>query len=369
VERALRRAAELPPAWVRELRRLRDRLRDGVPPLGELLHHAYRVFAVYLLVLLLVNLFFPDNLYAKGSSSSSSSRSGISSGSSGSDSAPFHGFAFSDPGTRYDAFRYRPAFHARRSYGTSGSGTDRVYDAEGREHPALRFSFTDPQGSRKPVASVLALTPELQLLDSGAVACTPALPGYQCLLEPGGVRVLDTASRQVVTLRPSARLLNDAQARTRSQLASLDRAVGEHQRWLDWVGWGTAVAPGREAVSEMEALGTMKRALQTAHEAWSGASGTPTATFDPPTGWTTLFPGIYLEPPAFASQDPTVVWASADGSLRRQSVSPPAQLTDTDRFLFRVLQRRLTEGNDQSLSGPVARWIETHGAALRVNPL
>jgi hypothetical protein len=243
-----------------------------------------------------------------------------------------------------------------------------VYDPEGREHPALRFSFTDPQGSRKPVASVLALTPELQLLDSGAVACTPAVPGYQCLLEPGGVRVLDTTSRPIVALRPSARLLNDAQARTRSQLASLDRAIGEHQRWLDWVGWGTAVAPGREAVSEMEALGTMKKALQTAHGAWSGASGTPVATFDPPTGWTTLFPGIYLEPPAFASQDPTVVWASADGSLRRQSVSPPAQLTDPDRFLFRVLQRRLTEGQDQSLSQPVARWIETHGPALGLKP-
>lgn len=369
VERALRRAGELPRAWVRELRRLRDRLRDGLPPMGELLHHAYRVFAVYLLVLLLVNLFFPDNLYAKGWSSSSGTRSGISSSSSASDSAPFHGFAFSNPGTQYGAFRYRPAFYGGRSSGTSRSGTDRVYDPEGREHPALRFSFTDPQGSRKPVASVLALTPELQLLDSGAVACAPAVPGYQCLLEPGGVRVLDTAGRQIVTLRPPSRLLNDAQARTQSQLASLDRAVAEHQRWLDWVRWGTAVAPGREAASEMETLGTMKKALQTAHGTWSGARpGTPAATFDPPAALTTLFPGLYLEQPAFVSQEPTVVWATADGSLRRQSVDPPAQLTDTDRFLFRVLQRRLTEGQDQSLSRPVARWIETHGAALGVKP-
>jgi hypothetical protein len=332
--------------------------------MGELLHHAYRVFAVYLLVLLLVNLFFPDNLYAKGSSSSSS-RSGSSYSSSSSDSAPFHGFAFSSPGTQYGTFRYRPAFAG--PYGASRSGTGRVYDPEGREHPALRFSFTDPQGTRKPVASVLALTPELQLLDSGAVVCTPAVPGYQCLLEPGGIRVLDAASRPIVTLRPSARLLNDAAARTRAQLAAVERAVGEHQRWLDWVRWGTAVAPGREAVSEMEALGAMRRALQTAHATWSGAPpGTPATTLDPPPDWTALFPGVYLEGPTLASQDPTVVWASADGSLRRQSVDPPAQLTDPDRFLFRLLQRRLTEGQDQSLSRPVARWIETHGSALGV---
>jgi spermidine synthase len=366
VERALRRAAELPRPWVRELRRLRDRLRDGLPPTGELLDHAYRVFAVYLLVLLLVNLFFPDNLYAKGSSSSGS-RSGSSYSSSSSDAAPFHGFAFSSPGTQYGTFRYRPAFSGVRPYGSVTRGTDRVYDPEGREHPALRFSFTDPQGTRKPVASVLALTPELQLLDSGAVACTPAVPGYQCLLEPGGVRVLDAASRPIATLRPSARLPNDAEARTRSQLASIDRAIGEHQRWLDWVRWGTIVAPGREAVSEMEALGTMKRALQTAHGTWSGARpGPPAATFEPPAGWTPLFPGVYLEAPVFASQEPTVVWANADGSLRRQSVDPPAQLTDADRFLFRLLQRRLTVGQDQSLSQPVARWIETHGTALGV---
>jgi spermidine synthase len=364
VDQALRRAADLPRAWVRELRRLQARLREGVPPMNELLYHGYRVFAVYLLVLLLVNLFFPDNLYAKGFSSSSSSSRSFSS-SSGS-SSPFHGFAFSDPGSHYSTFRYRPAFY-RRSY--SSSTSDNVYDPEGKPQPALRFSFTDPQGNRRPVAAMMALTPELQLFETGAIGCTPPVPGYQCLLEPGGVRVLEGAGRPVTTLRPPARLFTDARARTQAQLVSLDRAAADHQRWLDWVGWGTRMPAGQEAASEMEALGSMKRALTTAQGTWSRAgSPPPQATFEPPGRWTTLFPGVYLEPSPYAAQEPTVVWANADGSLRRQSVQPPAQLADGDRFLFQLLQRRLTEGKDQSLSQPVAQWRAVHGAALDVKP-
>jgi hypothetical protein len=78
----------------------------------------------------------------------------------------------------------------------------------------------------------------------------------------------------------------------------------------------------------------------------------------------TLFPGLYLEPPAFAAQDATVVWVAPDGRERRQSVQPPATLGAADRFLFRALERRLVQGKDQSLSLPVAQWREVHGAAL-----
>jgi hypothetical protein len=65
-----------------------------------------------------------------------------------------------------------------------------------------------------------------------------------------------------------------------------------------------------------------------------------------------------------ASQEPTAVWVAPDGTQRRQSVQPPATLGAADRFLFRTLERRLVQGQDQSLAQPVARWREVHGAAL-----
>jgi spermidine synthase len=363
VARALRRAGDLPPAWVRELRRLRDALRRGLPPLGELLQHAYRVFAVYLLVLLLVNLFFPDNLYAKGfSSSSSSSHRSYSSGSSSSGSSePFSGFAFTDP-MQARFFRARPAFVR--------STSSAVYDPKGRSYspfptflPALAVGAAAAAGSQT-VKPVLALTPELQLLDNGGVACGPPLPGYQCLLEPGQIRVIDASGAEVTRLLPPGSLETEATTRTREQVSLIDQAVQDHRRWLDWVGWASSMAPGLDAKSEMTSLDGMRGALQTAGKAWEPAGRAARPAFEPPARWVMLFPGLYLEPPAFAAQEPTVVWVDPDGTQRRQSVQPPATLGAADRFLFRALERRLVQGKDQSLSQPVARWREVHGTAL-----
>ena len=358
VTRALRRAGELPRAWVRELRRLQDALSRGMPPLGELLQHAYRVFAVYLLVLLLVNLFFPDNLYAKGFSSSSSRSYSSGSSSGSSSSSDFFGFNFTDP-MRPDPFRARPAFLRPTS--------SAVYDPRGRAYPpfpillpALATAAVGPQL----VPSLLALTPDLQLLENGAVACGPPLLGYQCLVEPGRVRVLDASGGEVTRLLPPTSLETEATTRTREQASLIDQAVRDHQRWLDWVGWASSMAPGRAAASEMTSLESTRRALQTAGKAWEPASRPPRPAFDPPSGWVTLFPGLYLEPPALAAQDPTVVWVAPDGTQRRQSVQPPATLGAADRFLFRALERRLVQGKDQSLSRPVAQWREAHGATL-----
>jgi hypothetical protein len=126
------------------------------------------------------------------------------------------------------------------------------------------------------------------------------------------------------------------------------------------------IMPGRGSDSELVGLQTTRQAVDAARQAWQGPG--PSRGFDPPAGWVTLFPGVYLEPARIAAQEPTLVLANPDGTQRRQPVSPPARLTDEDRFLFRLLQRRLTEGKDQSLSAPVARWIEAHGAALGVQP-
>src|SRR5262249_58586509 len=94
VNRLLERAAALPAVWRRELVELAERIKDGVPSTRELFEGAWRVFAVFLLVLLVANLFFPDNLYAKGSSGHSSS------GTSG------PSLAFSDPAPSSLPFRY-----------------------------------------------------------------------------------------------------------------------------------------------------------------------------------------------------------------------------------------------------------------------
>lgn len=355
VEHALRRAAELPRAWVRELRALRDRIRDRVPPMDELLHHAYRVFAIYLLVLLLANLLFPDNLYAKGWSSSSGSRSSWSSGSS--ESSPFHGFFLSDPAARPAPFRFRPA----AGFYAPGVPRTRVYDRNGREYPAQQVALAGPGGGQRPVASLLALSPELQLLETGALTYAATLAGYHFLLEPGHLRVRDVGGADVTCLAPPPALQVDARQQLDAQLPLIDKALADHRRWLQWVGWAKAVPPGQAALSELAELEAIKRAVESAQGSWRGP-GPAAAVRDP--RWVQLVPGLYLEPSPFATQEPTLVRVTCGGQVTRRPVGPPDALTAEDRFVFRLLERRLTEGKDQSLAGPVARWIRVHGGAL-----
>ena len=361
LDEVLRRARELPRAWLDELRALRERIRESCPAGQELLHLTHRVLAILLLVLVLANLFFPDNLYAKGFSSSSVH------GGSGAGSSPFYGFSFSNPTARYSPFRSRSTYAGGRFY-AYGSPTSPswVYDAQGREYPALRFAFTDAQGGQRPIASLLALTKDLQLLETSSIAYTAAVPGYRFLLDPGRLRVLDREGVEVVALLPDARLEGEVKQQLRAQGPLIEKAITDHQRWLDWVRWASTTAGGQQAASELAALEAMRQAVATAQATWEGAR--PASHPDPVTGWISIFPGVSLDPPGPDPFTRSVMFISAEGATRTRSIAPPRALTGEDRFLFWVLNRHLTEGRDASLRGPVARWIETHGEALGVRP-
>jgi spermidine synthase len=353
VEHALRRARALPRVWVRELTALRDRLRAGLPSLDELLHHAYRVFAVYLLALLLANLFFPDNLYAKGWSGSSSSRSG-SSWSSGSSDSDFFGFHFSSPPRRPAPFRFRSAAVA----GPPGLSRTRVYDREGREYPAQHLALAGPGGPTVP--ALLALTPMLQLLEGGRTTYASGIPGYQCLLEPGRLRVL-AGPTEIMSLAPPPSLEADTAGQLGAQRGMLDKALADHRRWLEWTRWAAALPPGRAVVDEQAELEALRRSVDAARATWQEARAGRAVAPEP--RWTPLFPGIYLEP---GQPAPGLVLVGSDGQVTRRSVEPPATLAIEDRFLFGLLHRRVTVDRDAALAAPVARWIATHGRALGV---
>jgi spermidine synthase len=345
IEEALRRARELPKAWVRELRGLRDRIREGLPSSEELLGQAYRILAILLLVLVLANLFFPDNLYAKGFSGSSHTSGQSSCGSC-------YSLLFSNPGTRFAPYRYRSSYSPAR-----------VYDAQGQDYPTQRFAFTDAQG-RRAVSALLALTKDLQLFESGQIAYAAAVPGYRFLLAPGRLQVLDQAGREVLTLLPEARLEDDARLQLQAQGPLIEKAITDHRRWVDWVRWASMTDGARQAVSEMAALETMKQAVVAAREAWQAtASGSDVV---PVPGWTAIFPGIYLEPLAPGAAARRVALVDPERDVRIRTLTPPTVITNEDRFLFWVLNRRLVEGRDPSLKDLLARWAEMHGDALGV---
>lgn len=352
LERALRHAATLPQAWLRELRELAERIRDGLPPLRELLYPAYRVFAVFLLVLLVANLFFPDNLYAKGGSARGGS-SGIHTLAGGS------GFHFTQPGPS-PSFRSR-SYSGVRSYGPYSRT---VRNAQGAEFDAQPFLFSDPGAGLKPIPALLVLTPDLRLLDNGTLAYAVSVPGYQFLLEPGRLAVLDVAGNELLALHPGT--LGSAAARSLEGHAPLlDKAIADHRRWLEWTRWGSMLPPGHEASSELGELERIQRAFAAALGTWRSAAAP--ADFAPATGWKPVFPGIFAEAPG--TPDAAAILVSPLGTSRLIPLGPPAELRDDARLLYWILYQRVWVGGDRSFRPVVERWERRHGSALGIKPV
>jgi len=344
VEQALARARELPRAWAQELAALRERLKGGLPSPAELLRHAHRVFAIYLLLLLMANLAFPDSLYAKGVSSGHSS--GTTTGQ------PFQGLEFSSPPMR----GWRP-----RSYYTPVGRSGVVRDVRGQAYPVQAFIFSAAGGPPSPKA-VMALSRELQLLEGGQLAYAGWLPGYQALLEPGKLRVLDRAGSESLTLLPPASLEERVRALLRSHAALLAQATLDHRRWLDWVHYASTTQTGRDATSELEGLQRVQAALEQASVVWEASRARP-ADPDPGPHWPGVFPGIYVEPAA-AGAVRRVALALPDGRVGVRALSPPIALTAEDRALFAILWRQAAERRDGDLRQRLEPWLAGHRPEL-----
>lgn len=368
----LKRAAGLPRAWVRELEAMSERLKLGRPELREMLEQAYRVFAVFLLILLTVNLFFPDNLYAKGFSSHY--WGGRSSGSS---SSPSWNWGRRSRAGDYDApspweysrTRYRP-YRRRYYYGGYGYGYGRgvqrapLYDSRGQQQPSLRMMFSDPKGGAKPLDGMLALSAEQQLLENGTVGCQLGLEGFQCLIEPDRVRYLDASGADVIAAVPPAEYLGATGRLLREQRPLLANALKEHRRWLDWTGWA-ARAGLTDDTKELAQLQTIDATLALAEKNWAPAAAPALPAGVPDERWATLAPGIWLEPAnAEHPTAPLILWAEPGRVLRRRGVLPPLDLREEDKLMFRMLHKRFTAGKDEPLREIMSAWSQAHGQAL-----
>jgi spermidine synthase len=337
---ALARAASLPEAWRRELVELATRVRAGLPSMRELLHATWRVFAVFLLTLLLANILFPDNLYAKHTTGGASG---------GQASGPAMSFA---PRGRASPFRY----HDYSGYYVNPFARP-VRDAAGRKYDSTPVVFTDPAHGHPAAGALLALTKDVRLLPSGDVAYSARIPRHQFLLRPDRLDVLDSAGNTLFALHPGAALLDDTARAITAQAPLVDRAIAEHRRWLEWTRWGSTLAPGRDAQSEMDELERVARALATARATW--AAPVARAAFTPDAQWRAIFPGVYLDSAVPRTGD-NVLFVDASGGLHRRFLTPPRTLTDEDRLLYAIL----TVSNERSARAIVDQWNAVHGAAL-----
>jgi hypothetical protein len=319
----------------------------------ELLQATWRVFAVFLLALLLANILFPDNLYAKGFGSSRSYGSG-SSPSSGDSSFEY----FADPTRRAAPFRYR-------SYGNvPGAGRGPyVRDPLGSPFQAPSFVFAEEgDGRRRAVRPLLALTRDLRLLDGGGLAYHAPVAGHHFVLYPDRLDAMTNRGERLIALHPGP-LADDAATALTAQAPLVTQAMDDHRRWVAWARWGSAFAPGRDARSEMDELERIQQAMDRARVQWSAPLRAP--RFEPGRDLRPLVPGVFL---TAASGAPEMVLVDSDGIPRRRSLETPRALTAMDRFVFAVLESGAAAGRDGSIAPIIQRWRLAHGTALDPPP-
>ena len=76
-------------------------------------------------------------------------------------------------------------------------------------------------------------------------------------------------------------------------------------------------------------------------------------------------PGVYLTPARAGETAPTLVTVTPDGTAHERLLTPPARVTDEDRFIFWLMETRSKTVSDARLASVLARWRDVHGAALK----
>lgn len=341
----LKRAAELPKQFVRELRRLLALLRSEMPSSRDLLFSAYRVFAIFLILLVLVNVVFPDNLYAKGYSSGGGGWGGGQS------------YSFSRP--------YRSSYYRR----TFSTGT-------------TKFHFTNSNGASVGVSSMLQLSKNLCVLDNGAISYDPGLPGFTCLLEPQKLTVISQKEGgKLLELPTSEELYSQVLTALEQQKLILVPAMAEHKRWLDWIRWAPLSDEHNRMDKEFTQLKTINQALDTALAAWRNASSPKAAPRD---GWKEIFPGIFagerasngpLRMIAVAndpSQDrvgkpPLLLFVNTDGTTVEFDPAMPPEMPESmlpERyvFMYRIMKKAAVEGSYPNMVFALQAWENIYPA-------
>ena len=351
-----------------ELAELKEELPSLFSGAGSKAERVYRILAVLSLLLIMINMAYPDNAFAKGYSSGGGSSADIVFISSKAPS-PFHGMAFQ--------LMSRP--------------TGVVPDSGGAPHPKKTVTFTgdysSPAAPGAPAASeqfLYAVTDNIQITASGNIFMTLFPLPYFLKLEPGRFVLLkEGSSEPLFKFRPDPALVQSLSGNISGQISAVGKALADHRKWLAWAGPSGLLLPPIAAESvEARNLTSLKLALEKAAEklaAESAPGKIPAAGNTPPVpgaaddtqilaaaksmGFTkprtdtiTLMPGLYLTGPG------SLIMMREDGD--RVTYVLPGLLPDDDAVVMRptrdltAFMRALLVQKAASLpTGNPGRWI------------
>ena len=294
----------------------------------------YRTLAALAVLLIVINMAYPDNAFAKGYYSGS--------GGSGTDIV----FLSNKPASMF----HGPAFQFLAT--DNGLATD----SAGRMYPALMIGCQDPKGGPaiKTVRPFYSLSSEVQLAPDGTAFML--LPSSYLLKLGRDAFTLMKAKEpgELFRFRPDPETLGALYTNIQLQQKALDTAVAGHRKWLAWAEPAGALLP--EVRGDSRELRNML-AIQAALGAALPKPGAAVTSAAPTAGYIKLCPGVYVE-----SVGGGIVFLREDGSLAAcpmpglpaikgmENLPPAPELTAFVRTLLVAKAKTLPESNP-------ARWL------------
>ncbi len=234
----------------------------------------YRTLAALAVLLIVINMAYPDNAFAKG----------YYGGSRGGGNADIV-FLSKKPASLF----HGPAFQ----YLDTNRGL--ATDSNGRMYPALTIDYTDPKGgpSAKTARPFYSVSSDVQLMPDGT-AFLRLTPAYVLKLGADAFTLMkEKEPGELFRFRPDAETLGTLYANIQLQQKALSKAIAGHRKWLAWAAPAGVILP--EVRGDSRELRNML-AIQAALEAALPKPGAAVVSAAPPAGYIKLCPGIYVEP-------------------------------------------------------------------------
>ena len=306
IAEAGRLSAEAAARLCEELDEFREELPSLFTGAGSRARRVYRVLAAFSILLIMINMAYPDNAFAKGYSSRGGSGGDMNIALvSNKAPTPFHG----------TAFQFMSLYPGL------------VPDSTGKIYPKKNFSFSE--GAPQPGASgagikagkpFYAVTDKIQLTSSGtALLLLSPLP-YAYKMEPGRFELLKEGSPEpLFKFKADPGEVQNLSVNIQLQRAALQKALSDHLTWLAWAAPAGAVLPPIKGESR-EAL--LMRDIKAALDAALARLGPEPEREAALAGFIKIAPGIHID-----AVTGSVLFVRDDGDLVSFALPglPPAE--------------------------------------------
>jgi spermidine synthase len=294
----------------------------------------YRTLAALAVLLIVINMAYPDNAFAKG----------YYGGSGGGDADIV--LLSSKPASMF----HGPAFQ----YLDSNRGL--ATDFAGKMYPALTLQVNDRQGAQpaRTVRPFYSVSSEVQLTADGTAYMLLPAPYVLKLGRETFTLMKDKEPGELFRFRADPEALGTLYSNIQLQQKALAKAVADHRKWLAWAGpAGALLSDVRGDSRELANMQAIEAALNAALPA-QGAVAAGTSAL---AGYLKICPGIYVE-----AVTGGVVFLREDGALVAcpmpglppvkglEKLSPTPEVAAFVRALLVARAKTLPESNP-------ARWL------------